>query len=181
MTGKMVGAGAVVLLCISQASATARISFQPEQTYSVGTNPKAVAVGDFNQDGKRDLAVVNYGDSTTGDNGSVSILFGKGDGTFQSAKNVAIGKNCTSLVAGDFNGDGNDDLALLRPGNTIVSDDGDVNIFLGNGDGTFRPGQALTPGKNPSAIVDVDLNGDQRLDLVIANATDKTFSSNNFA
>ena len=59
--------------------------------------------------------------------------------TFRAAKNVAIGRNCTSLVAGDFNGDGNDDLALLRPGDATINDNGDVTIFLGNGDGTFQP------------------------------------------
>jgi hypothetical protein len=175
MPGKLAVPGTLVLLCVAHVFAVAKVSFQPERSYSVGTNPGAVAVGDFNHDGKRDLAVVNYGDPTTGDDGSVSLLFGKGDGTVQAAKNVAIGKNCTTLVAGDFNGDGNDDLALLRPGDATVSDDGDVTIFLGNGDGTFRQGQVLTPGKN-RAIIAVDLNLDQRLDLVVANAGDKTFT-----
>jgi hypothetical protein len=169
-----------VAILTQSAIASAVVNFKPEQDYPVGTNPAAVAVGDFNHDGKRDLAVINSGDPTTGDDGSVSILFGKGDGTFQAAKNVAIGKNCTSIVVGDFNGDGNDDLALVRPGDATVNDDGDVTIFLGNGDGTFHQGQVLTPGKNPSnkrgPIIAIDLNRDQRLDLVVANAGDNTFS-----
>jgi hypothetical protein len=176
MTTKLTTSGALVLLCMASISAAATVSFQPQRSYAVGTSPRAVVVGDFNRDRKRDLAVINYGDPAAGDNGSVSILFGNGDGTFKAAKNVAIGKNCTGLVAGDFNGDGNDDLALVRPGDPTVNDDGDVTIFLGNGDGTFQRGQVLTPGNNPSTSLAVDLNGDQRLDLVIANDGDQTFS-----
>jgi hypothetical protein len=101
-------------------------------------------------------------------------LFGKGDGTFQTAKSVTSGKNCTRIVAGDFNGDGKDDLALLRPGDAKVGDNGDVTIFLGKGDGTFQQGQILTPGKNPAAIVAGDLDSDGRLDLAVANTTDKS-------
>jgi FG-GAP-like repeat len=160
-------------------AAASTVQFKPEQTYSVG-NPAWVVVGDFNNDGKRDMVVINKGDPTANDPGGVSIFFGNGDGTFQSAKNVAIGKNCTNAMAGDFNSDGNMDLALLRPGDPNVNDDGDVTIFLGNGDGTFHQGQVLTPGKNPSSlnssIIALDLNGDQRLDLIVANSGDKSFS-----
>lgn len=132
----MIFSTSLVLLSLVRLAGAGTVVFMLEQSYPVGTNPKATAVGDFNHDGKLDLAVVNYGDPTIADNGGVSILFGNGDGTFQPAQNLAIGKNCTTLVVGDFNGDGNDGLALLRPGDPSVNDDGDLAIFLGNGDGT---------------------------------------------
>ena len=174
MTWKLIFSTSLILLSLVRFGAASTAAFKPEVSYPVGTGPVSVVVGDFNHDGKRDLAVLNSGDATTGDNGSVSILFGNGDGTFQTAKNVAVGKNCTGIVAGAFSGDGNDDIALVRPGDASVNDDGDVTIFLGNGDGTFRQGQVLTPGKNPSFSVVADLNADQRLDLVVITTGDNS-------
>jgi len=170
-------AGLLVFMTLAASAST--VQFNPTQTYSVG-NPSWIVVGDFNNDGKRDMVVINKGDPTVNDPGGVSIFLGNGDATFQPAKNLTMGKNCTSAVAGDFNGDGNMDLALLRPGDLNLNDDGDVTVFLGNGDATFHQGQVLTPGKNPSSvnssIIVLDSNGDQRLDLIVANSGDKSFS-----
>ena len=169
MAGELITSTLFVLLMLTQFATAGKIAFKPAPSYSVGTNPIWVVAGDFNHDGKRDLAVINQGDSSVSDPGGVSILLGNGDGTFQQAKNIAMGKNCTGAVVGDFNGDGNDDLALLRPSNASVNDDGDVTLFLGHGDGTFRQGQVLTPGTNPSSkyyfsIFVADLNGAPGLD-----------------
>ena len=83
------------------------VNFSAPASYAVGTNPNSVVVGDFNGDGKPDLAVA-------GDASSVSVLLGNGDGTFQTAQNFAAGAFPNSLAVGDFNGDGKLDLALTN-------------------------------------------------------------------
>ena len=79
---------------------------------SAGSEPSSVAVGDFNGDGVADLAVTNYGGE------SVTILLGNGNGTFTSATNspVTVGNGPSSVVVGDFNGDGIPDLAVANYG-----------------------------------------------------------------
>src|ERR1700730_3833762 len=73
--------------------------FQTAQSYPVGTAPEMVAVADFNNDGKPDIAVVCFGNPSVGDNGGVSILLGNGDGTFQPATSLVAGKNPTRIAA----------------------------------------------------------------------------------
>ena len=134
------------------------VTFQPAVTYPVGTAPKAVAVGDFNGDGVMDLAVANSGDPTTGDDGNVSILFGNGDGTFQSANNVPGGKNPFAIATADFNRDNKADLVLI--------DISGVGVLLGKGDGTFRPVTYLATASGPLSLAVADFDGDNTLDLV---------------
>jgi hypothetical protein len=152
-------------------SAVATVGFKPAQSYSVATAPETVTSADFNNDGKPDIAVVDFGDPNVGDNGGVSILIGNGDGTFQPAKNLTVGKNPTRIAAGDFNSDGNSDLLVVRAGDDTGGDYGDATIFPGNGDGTFGSGQVLAPGRNPSAVAVSDLNGDHKLDLLFGNSS----------
>src|SRR5215472_1474075 len=83
-------------------------SFFTPPTYAVGFTPVAKAVGDFNGDGKQDLAVVNEGSNT------VSILLGNGDGTFRPAVNYATGSLPVGVAVGDLNGDGHLDLAVAN-------------------------------------------------------------------
>jgi hypothetical protein len=159
-----------VLLSLGH-SAIATVGFKSAQSYAVGTAPEMVAIADFNNDGKPDIAVVDFGDPNVGDNGGVSILIGNGDGTFQPAKNLTVGKNPTRITAGDFNSDSNSDLLVVRAGDDTGGDYGDATIFPGKGDGTFGSGQVLAPGKNPFAVAVSDLNADHKLDLIFANST----------
>jgi hypothetical protein len=136
---------------------------------STGTSPIAMAVGDFNGDGRADLAVANAGNATNPGSSSVTVLLGNGDGTFSPAANLATGLNPISIAVGDFNGDGNADLAVVNYGGNTVT------ILLGNGDGTFSA-TALSPatGNIPYAIAVGDFNGDGKADLAVTNVGSST-------
>ncbi len=135
-------------------------TFQAAVDYPAGLTPAAVAVGDVNGDGNLDVIVANQGNDPS--NSSLSIFLGNGDGTFQSAMNYFGFKSLALAVAvGDFNNDGNLDLAVANNG---------VTILLGNGDGTFR--QTNTYGSGFAVAVG-DVNNDGNLDLVT-----NTFASN---
>jgi FG-GAP-like repeat/Abnormal spindle-like microcephaly-assoc'd, ASPM-SPD-2-Hydin len=131
-------------------------TFQPGNDFATSTGPITVATGDFNRDGKPDLAVVGYGSAT------VSILIGNGDGTFQGHVDYAVGAEPTSVAVGDFNADGKLDIAVAN------QYDGTFSVLLGNGNGTFQSPVTYTAGGNPSGIAAADLNGDGKLDLVVA-------------
>jgi hypothetical protein len=151
---------ATVLLCsLGQVSVAATASFAPAMNYPVGAHPVAVAVADFNGDGKPDLAVANNGDANAGDDGNVSILFGNGDGTFKSANNVPGGRNPFTIATADFNRDSNADLVLI--------DSSGVGELLGNGDGTFRPVTYIAAASGPQSLAVADVDGDNTLDLVV--------------
>ena len=81
------------------------VSARP-QTSALVAVPVSVAVGDFNGDGKQDLAIANFGSN------NVSILLGNGAGSFGAATNFSVGGDPALLAVGDFNGDGKQDLAV---------------------------------------------------------------------
>lgn len=85
-------------------SAVPSNGFQTALTYAAGNQPNVVAVGDFNADGKADLAIADIQ--------GINILLGNGDGTFQVAKHYPTVVGPASVVVGDFNGDGRTDLAV---------------------------------------------------------------------
>src|SRR3989442_975233 len=129
------------------------VSFIARGDFAVGPNPRPVAVGDFNGDGRPDLAVANNYSN------DVSVLLGNGDGTFQPAQSYVVGNYPGSVAVGDFNGDGRPDLAVTNAISNTVS------VLLGNGDGTFQPAQSFAAGLNPYSVAVGDFNGDGRPDL----------------
>ncbi len=135
-------------------------TFQSPVNYAVGTNPHGVAIADLDGKHGNDLAVANWGSNT------VSVLLNQGNGTFASAVNYSVGTNPANLVIADFNGDGKLDIATTDYGSNTVS------ILPGNGDGTFGTQVTYATGSggtNPYGLVAVDLNGDGKLDLAMAN------------
>jgi hypothetical protein len=157
------------LLVLIQAAGQTSIFVVPPQ-YAVGVGPVAIAVGDFNGDGKPDLAVSNNCPASgcgLSDSSTVSILLGNGDGTFQPHVDYLVGSP-SGLAVADFNGDGKLDLA--------VANNGSVAILLGNGDGTFQTAvDYATPGTTSSVAVG-DFNGDGKPDLVVTNSDQSTVS-----
>jgi len=138
------------------------VDFAAAVNYPVGANPTGVVVGDFNGDGKPDIAVANSVD------GSVSILLGNGDGTFKAATVFTAGIGPSSIAIGDFNNDGKLDLAVFKQGDgTSVA--GAVSILLGKGDGTFQAPQTVTLALTATAMAVADFNLDKKSDLAISN------------
>ena len=117
------------------------VSFAAATNFDVGDYPVSVAVGDFNGDGKQDLAVANFLGYYAN---NVSILLGDGAGNFSAATNFSAGNDPISVAVGDFNGDGKQDLAVANDSSNNVS------ILLGDGAGNFSAATNFGVGTGPS-------------------------------
>jgi FG-GAP-like repeat len=134
-------------------------TFRKPTTFSIAV-PIALAVGDFNNDGKEDLAVVEYGG--TGES-VIAILLGDGTGKFRQSASYPSGVETTGVAVADFNGDGNQDVA-------VANNAGNVMVFFGTGKGTLRkPTTYNLPSHTiPYGIAAGDLNEDHSPDLAVA-------------
>lgn len=154
------GSSSVVSVVLGNGDGT----FQPPDNLviSSGEPLTALATGDFNQDGKLDLAIA-------GESNTVLIALGNGDGTFQTPRGYAVGDDAEWVTVGDFNGDGKLDLAVT---NLL---DSTVSILLGKGDGTFESQVTYATAPEPGSVVTGDFNGDGKLDLaMVARTTNDT-------
>ena len=140
-------------------NAVSAYGFQAPVNYAAGPGQNSMAIGDFNGDGKPDLAVANRNTN------SVTVLLGNGDGTFRTGATYTAAFGPVSIAVGDFNGDGIPDLVIA------CADTRNMTVLLGNGDGTFRLGGNYVSSSSASIAVG-DFNGDGKADLVIPNAID---------
>jgi Ca2+-binding RTX toxin-like protein len=138
------------------------------ENYSVGNEPQKVAVGDLGN-GHLDIVAANKLD------GTLSVLLGNGDGTFQPPQTITIGANRTDYVAiADVNGDGHPDLLIGGgPDNDTGSSDAPptLGVLFGNGDGTFQAPRFFTPSSsnNISGGVVADVTGNGKPDVVLTS------------
>lgn len=137
-----------------------------KDTLTAGTRDARhlAASGDFNRDGRLDLAVVQP------EGNRVVVQFGDGNGGFLEPAVYDAGLEPWAIVAGDFNNDGRLDLAVASRGSHSVE------VFLGGPRGIFTLSQTLDVGQYPESLIAADLTGDGRLDLATADGGSDTVS-----
>jgi hypothetical protein len=142
-------------------------SFLPRTEYLAGWTSVSLVAADFDRDGHLDLAVA---DGSPG-SGSVTILLGRGDGGFAFPISFLTVGRARSIASGDFDGDSYPDLAVA----TQYGQAGNVVVFLGRGDGSFRgPTSYFVGGALLTQLSCGDLNGDDRPDLAVGSRTQYT-------
>jgi hypothetical protein len=136
-------------------------------TYTTGIRPGGIVAGDFNNDGILDIAVSNFGNADIA--GSVSVFFGQGHATFGTAANAPTGGTGSyTLVAYDFDGDGNLDLAVPNATSNNLS------VMLGSANGVFSNYTTETTGNAPESVAVGDFNGDGKIDIAVTNDGDSS-------
>ena len=145
-------------------------TFQVFANYWTGYGPYSIEIGDFNEDGHRDLAIANMGNWPSYDDGSVSMLLGNGDGTFQTAVVFGEGYQLRSILIEDINEDEHQDLVVVYNGTS------DVSVLFGNGDGTFQSAVNYGAGYSPTCVEADDFNEDGHQDLAVVNSGEDSIS-----
>ncbi|MCI0707642.1 MAG: FG-GAP-like repeat-containing protein [Ignavibacteriae bacterium] len=153
------------LLTVYQNTSTiGSVSFAGGSGYSTGNLPRAIAVGDLNNDGSLDIVISNASSNTVSYFRNVSS---GGSVAFNAKTDVSTGNEPYGLSVGEMNGDGKLDLIVIN------SADATVSVFQNIGSGSFSlaPAATFTTGNSPVAVAVADLDGDSRFDLATVNST----------
>ncbi len=117
-----------------------------------------VFIADLDGDGLLDAVTTN------GQNGSINVLLGMGDGAIRASNGVEVGTNPYGVAVADFDGDGKPDIVTSNNGSN------DVSVLHGNGNGTFAPHRTFAVGREPVYLVVGDWNKDGKPDIAVALA-----------
>jgi len=147
----------VALVSLFGAAPSALAQFETRSTFFVGNSPESIAVGDFNHDGKQDVAVATAGSY------QIAVSLGNGDGTFKAAVPYQAGGVPVSIVAVALTSSGNLDLVVA---NAVSSS---ISVLLGNGDGTFQAAKNFNTSADPTFLCVGDFNGDRVPDIAVAD------------
>ena len=148
---------ATAALAMAMVASALALDFS-SQSYRVGTGPEAIAVGDFDRDGVRDLAVANFADDP-----GLSILRGERDGSFRRAGGYEVNGNPAAVAVGRFGGGKDQDLA--------VATNGAVSVLIGKRRTKFRQAKfyGSYPGSQARGIATADFDDDGLADLAVSN------------
>jgi hypothetical protein len=166
-------ATAVLLAATATLTAQTSASFEMSRDTSPAISASALAVGDFNNDGKPDV-VIGGGQEPS----DIVLRLGNGDGTFQAPITIGQTGNPAEMAAVDVNNDGNLDVVCLVPNPNNGT--GNIVVFYGNGDGTFKAPVNYSLANLPYSMAVADLNGDGYPDIAIGDDLGQVEIWNNF-
>jgi FG-GAP-like repeat/EF hand len=136
-----------------------QIRFAPTKSYRTGPSPQQVAFADFDGNGTVDMVTANQGANT------ISLLRGRGDGTFKKAISIRAGiERPLAIATADMNGDGHPDLVIVNGFRT-----NHIAVLLGNGSGGFKR-SIFRGGHQAQWVITADFNADGAPDVATANA-----------
>jgi len=152
-------------------------AFTETPEFAVGPGASVLSVGDLNHDGNIDIVVGGPGSGTqTGL--FITTYLGDGTGSFTQKQIINLGAGAVDgeMALGDFNEDGNVDVAFPVPYSQGETPSSTVLVFFGDGAGGLSAGPSITLGSAPDSAVTADFNQDGHLDLAVTNRNDDTLS-----